>query len=105
MTLTLNNWKTDPANKEEADKEMNAVNYPDSYTVSRDMGYVALNDLNDFTGTSQVKVEDMTVLLILNNNAGVKSDVSVTVEGRNATMQIAWLLLPPSAPAGAERPE
>lgn len=88
VTLTLNNWKTDPTNQDDADMEMNAVNYPDTYTVSRDVGYVALNDLNDFTGTSQVKIEDMTVLQILNNNGGVKSAVSIAVEGKNATMQI-----------------
>ena len=49
---------------------------------------MALNDLNDFSGSSKVTVKDMTVLQILNHNGGVKSDVDITVAGKNATLQI-----------------
>lgn len=81
VNLTLNNWKTDPSDKNNPDAELRNE-------VSRDIGYVALNDLNDFSGSSRVTVEDMTVLQILNHNGGVKSDVDITVAGKNATLQI-----------------
>ena len=81
VNLTLNNWKTDPTDKKNPDAELRDE-------VSRDIGYVALNDLNDFSGSSKVTVKDMTVLQILNHNGGVKSDVDITVAGKNATLQI-----------------
>ncbi len=80
VTLTLNNWKTAPEGTT-PDEELRDE-------VSRDIGYVALNDLNDFTGSSKVRVEDMTVLQILNNNGGKQADVDITVEGKHATLQI-----------------
>lgn len=79
VTLTLNNQLTNPEAKD-AD-----VGTSDD---SKYMGYVALNDLNDLTGTSAVNVEGMTVLQIMGDNGGVEADVAIHVEGKHATMQI-----------------
>ena len=81
VNITFNNWKTDPTDKQNPDAELREQ-------AVRDIGYVALSDLNDFTGSSKVTVEDMTVLQILTNNGGVKADVDITVAGKNATLQI-----------------
>ena len=79
VELLVNNQLTNPAAADAA------VGTSDD---SKYMGYVALNDLNGLTGSSTVKVEGMTVLQILGDNGGVEADVDVTVEGRNATLQI-----------------
>lgn len=79
--ITFNNWKTDPTDKAAPDAELRAE-------AVRDIGYVALSNLNDFTGSSKVTVEDMTVLQILGDNGGMKADVDITVAGKNATLQI-----------------
>ncbi len=79
VTLTLNNQLTNPA-AQDAD-----VGTSDD---SKYMGYVALNDLNDLSGSSKVKVEGMTVLQILGDNGGVEADVDIHVEGKHATLQI-----------------
>ena len=79
VNLTINNQLTDAAKKDA---------YVDLSADSPYIGYVALNDLNDLTGSSTVHVDSMTVLQILNANGGVKADVDITVEGTNATLQI-----------------
>lgn len=53
------------------------------------MGYAAINDFNVFRGTdNSLDVESMTVLQILQDNAGVEGDIDVHVEGKHATLQI-----------------
>ncbi len=80
VNLTINNQLTNPANKDAAIGSSDDSSY---------MGYVALNDLNDFTGNNNtVTVEGMTVLQILGDNGGVEADVNVRVAGKNATLQI-----------------
>ena len=79
VNLSINNQLTDAARNDA---------YVDLSIDSPYIGYVALNDLNDLTGSSKVHVDSMTVLQIMNANGGVKADVDITVEGTNATLQI-----------------
>ena len=77
--LTFNNLLTNANNKDA---------YMDLKGDSPNMGYVALNDLNDLKGSSSVYVDSMTALQLLNANGGVKADVDIIVAGKNATLQI-----------------
>ena len=83
VTLTLKNQLTDPT-RSDADK----LDAQGNKVQSGYMGYVALNDINNFTGSSTVNVEEMTVLQLLSGNGGVEADVDVTVAGRHATLQV-----------------
>lgn len=77
--LTFNNLLTNANNKDA---------YMDLKGDSPNMGYVALNDLNDLKGSSTAYVDSMTALQLLNANGGTKADVDIIVAGRNATLQI-----------------
>lgn len=90
VTLNVNNWKTDP---ERHDVYRNPATGALLYEDSQYMGYAAINDINDFTGTSYVNVESMTSLQIFGDNGGSKSDVHVTIAGKNATMEITDMVI------------
>ena len=79
VSLSFNNWMISPETNKVMTGDFQYVNY---------MGYAALNDLNDFGGSSTVNVEAMTVLQILQGNGGAMADVDITVAGVNATLQI-----------------
>ncbi len=81
VTLNINNWMIDPT----TNKPMDAAGQEQ---YMKHVGYVAINDINEFTGTSHVNVGAMAVLQLLQGNDGTKSDVRVTVEGEHATLQI-----------------
>lgn len=78
VTLTLNNQLTNPANKDAVRTDV----------ASEYMGYVAIRNHNDFTGSNRVNVEAMTALQILGSNDNVEADVDMTVRGRHATVQV-----------------
>lgn len=78
VTLTLNNQLTNPAEKDAVRTDV----------ASEYMGYVAIMDHNDFTGSNHVKVEAMTALQILGSNDNVEADVDMTVRGKHATVQV-----------------
>lgn len=88
VTLNVNNWMIDPETNQKQVVSDASGNLIDDFTYVTHMGYAALNDLNDFGGSSKVNVEAMTVLQILQGNGGATSDVDITVEGKNATLQI-----------------
>ncbi|MBR5195825.1 MAG: hypothetical protein IKW48_06770 [Akkermansia sp.] len=77
VALTFNNRLIDPVTAEVSTSD------------SPYMGYAAINDFNVFRGTENtLEVESMTVLQILQDNAGVEGDIDVHVEGKHATLQI-----------------
>lgn len=91
VTLNVNNWKTDPEQHDVyRDPATGELRYKED---SPYMGYAAINDINDFTGTSYVNVESMTSLQIFGDNGGSKSDVHVTIAGKNATMEITDMVI------------
>ena len=78
VTLNVMNQLTDPENKDAVRTDVE----------SEYMGYVAIMDHNDFTGSNKVNVGAMTALQILGSNGGVEADVDMTVSGKHATVQV-----------------
>lgn len=97
VTLNVNNWMLNPnhntwvQNPENQEWTLDSRLWMDAEAQDKyvkHIGYVALNDLNDFGGQSKVNVEAMTVLQILQGNDNAMADVDITVEGKHATLQI-----------------
>ena len=97
VTLNINNWMLNPnhntwvQNPENQEWTLDSRLWMDADAQDKyvkHIGYVALNDLNDFGGQNKVNVEAMTVLQILQGNDNVMADVDITVEGKHATLQI-----------------
>lgn len=78
VTLNVNNRLTNP----------DAGDAVRTDVASEYMGYVAINDHNDFTGCSRVNVDAMTVLQLLGSNDGTEADVDMTACGRHAAIQV-----------------
>ena len=77
VALTFNNAQISPGATE-----------LEKTSVSPYIGYVAINDLNVFTGSNTATVDSMTVLQLMQGNKGVEGDMHVSVVGQYAAMQV-----------------